>query len=274
MIKNSIFYVKVLLTLIGVLFATQVIALPVSVPFNTSSPLYKDSQRIADIYIKSCNTSLDQTTLNTYFPNYTKDKITEKFKSQTTPESFKLHYQTLGIVSAGFDFGVAIGLTDLSLDEKQNQCRIYGTNFTATVVNNAQSQTGEGAILPPSLPQPFSSLNLYGYQDFVTKATIAPNRDNPLYDLIIRAREANKPRVTVTPRLSEQNGCRYMYGVLAMQPVIEVNALDATLDIMVNMFWDGYSNQDIRNGYSFFLQGAKFGRFLFAAKQPVTMCYD
>jgi hypothetical protein len=255
--------------------ASNAMALPATVRYDETSPLFPHKQTIADIYIKSCAAGLDDSFYHSTFPMYTVDKLVDKFKT-TNPKGFPLHNQTILIVGAGFDIGRAIAQTDTDFNEKETLCQIYGINFTASTVNHAERQTGGGAILPPPPPPgPISSLEINGKANAIDALQATkPMPDSPLYDLIINAKNAQVKRLKVTPRLAEMNGCRYMWSVLAKQPVIEVSAMDATLDIMENMLWDGYSNDDIKFGFNYFLQGAKFGRFIFATKQPITMCYD
>lgn len=253
---------------------TNAYALPGTVRFDEESPYFNHRQTIADIYIQSCAKGLDDSFYHTTFPIYVVDKITENFK-KTNSKTFPLYNQTISIVAAGYNLGRALSQTDTDLEEQKVLCFVYGSHFTATVVNFAENKTNENSLLPAQQYQSaLSSLKFNNTKEQMDILVKRPYPDNPLYDLIINAQNANIKRPRVTPRLAESNGCRYMYVTLAMQPVIEVNAMDATLDIMVNMIWDGFSNKEIAFGFNYFLSGAKFGRFLFATKQPITMCYD
>lgn len=262
---------KILFLLLAITFSSSAFALPATVRFNSQSPIYQYRQTIADIYIKSCAEGIDGSFYHRTFPMYSEDKLTEKNKKEQ-PNSLPFKNQIGLIVAAGFDMGLTISRTDLNFDEQEQLCYVYGINYTASAVNFAGPQTGGSqSSPPPSSQEVTSSLKPNGKAEAIKKNVIP---DNPLYDLIITAKNANTPHPKVTPRLAQTNGCRYMYHVLSKHPVIEVNALDATLDIMLNMYWDGYSEESVKFGYNYFLQGAKFGRFLFATQQPQTMCYD
>lgn len=205
---------------------------------NQDSPLYAKAPEIAAIYDTSCNIALTDRWAQT-FPIDTVDKLTDTFFNQS--DGIPRYVVHSGIFS-GFNLGLVLNYTDLTEDYKQELCKRYANLYMSGVVNSPENQ------------QPLPALK------------------NDLSDDIFKPRV--KPAIKATPRIAEQTGCRYMYHVLALKPVIEFNALDATLEIMMNMMWSDYKADDIKAAYPFILQGAKFGRFLYTSGQKEELCYD
>jgi len=132
-------------------------------------------------------------------------------------------------------------------------CKQYALNFAATLINNAAPMTnGSSAPPPPGTTTYYETPN--PFNDWLT------SKEPGL--------------VKITPRVAYMNACGYMYTVYSRKPVIDVNALDATLDVMTDMLFHTYDRDDIRAAFPYLLEGAKMGRILFNLKQDPKFCYD
>lgn len=240
---------KILLTLV-LLFPLTAHALPRVSVINTNSPLFGQYANMQDIYNKSCNYAKSDQAYQS-MPMFENDLLTNKYRKLYPVIS---NYDVHVLVFAGFELGRALRLTDLDGNYMEEICQTYALNFAAGLVNHAANTNGAGANPPPSPPSS-------------TGSTLA----NPFNDLI---RQSNDHHIKPTPRVLNQSACSYMYIILARHPVVEVGALDATLDMMMNMLYADYDQVDIKMSYPYLLQGAKMGRFIYASKQDIRLCYD
>ena len=249
---------NVIVSLIGTLilgFSAQASAIGL-VKLDPKSPLLDNLNTIAAIYEQSCLVGSDNSFSSNNFPMYEEDKLSDKFKQEYMSPKFKMWYAIHGITVAGYEIGRTLTLTDLSGDDIENQCKDYSKNFATVVVNNPANWKGSSTNPPQTSPS-------------ATPPTFIFN--SPFND-IFAPREHNQ--IDVTPRIAQQNGCRYMYITLAQHPVIDISPLDATLDVMENMLWHDYKRNVIRSAYSFLLAGTKEGQYLFNSKQDVKSCYE
>jgi hypothetical protein len=232
-------------------------AMPAQAVLNTTSPLINQYAEMGKIYLGSCLTSnATSGVMMQNMPMYENDILVNRFRKQYPDVS---NFTTHTLVFAGFELGRALYITDLSKDYKNNLCLRYAMNFAGVIVNNAATTKGSSTDSPPP-PRSATpaSLNL-------------DNVPNPFND-ILAPKEI--PTVNVTSRVSQQSACVYMYNTLAKKPVIEIDALDATLDMIQDMLYNNFKHSDIREAYPNLLVGAKQGRLLFVLQQPIRLCYD
>lgn len=225
------------------------------VKIDPASPLLTDLPYIAKVYQDSCNAGSNENSITEKFPMYMVDKLSDQYQKQYTKEQLKMWFNIHFFVSAGYDFGRTLALTDYDGNLIEDMCKNYSVNFAAEISNNQENW-------PYSKNPPSPNTNV-----------TSPIFSNPFNDLFA-VKEKNQ--IMVTPRIAQQNGCRYMYVSMAMHPTPSYNygASDATLDIMEHMLWDDYSKNVIKDAYPHLLQGAKFGRYLFDNQLPLKGCYD
>ena len=217
---------------------------------NPDSPLVSKATDIAEIYNTACKVGIHDIWAR-QFPTDKIDKLTDTlFATHKDLPRYIVHSN----IFAGLNLGLVLNYTDLTEDYKEELCKRYANLYMSGVVNSPDNQSKIGVQHLPIMP--------------TLKSTIK----NDISDDIFRQRAI--PAIRATPRVAEQSGCHYMYHVLSSKPIIEFNALDATLEIMMNMMWQDYKDDDIRAAYPFILQGAKIGRLLFESKQSEKLCYD
>lgn len=225
---------------------------------NPESPLLTDSPMIAKIYEKSCIAGSNINTITEGFPTYEVDSISDQFKAIYPRDKMVLWINIPFFVAAGYDIGRTFSLTDMNGVDIEDTCKQYSIDFAAGIVNNKQnwnrSISPSPAPLSPAVE--FETLTLF---------------NNPFNDVF--APKQGK-HLLVTPRLAKENGCRYMYIVLAKHPVIDVSPYDATYDMMENMLWDDYDHDTIRDAYTYILMGAKQGQYLFQNNQSIQVCFQ
>lgn len=239
------------LILSTVLLTSQSIAMPTVSIVKTDSPLFEHLKDMQDIYYTSCVYGKSEDTYQS-MPMFENDVLTNRLRLKYPKlDNYTFH----SLVYAGFELGRVLYLTDLSGEYMEQTCQTHALNFAGTVVNAAATTNGVGANnSSPSIPQG-------------TDSTFP----NPFNDWL---RKENDHSVKITPRVASQSACSYMYHVLDMKPIITVGALDITLEMMEGLVYNDYSFKDVSFAYPYLLEGAKFGRMLYASKQNVELCYD